>query len=109
MDRTNQAIRNKNLAIAAEQRASLNGIYNGNSFLNWNDLNETDTYHIISTKFYEDLKNFLQSPNKFILPSSLSDYEQTILCNIHSLFLFPPFVDDYIGQDKKYVDVKSFV
>lgn len=103
MDKTFQNIRNKNLEIANEQRTSLNDLYNGHSVLYWTDLKETDTYHIISTKFYEDFKKFLHSPNKCSSPPvSLSDYEHNILCNSHSLFLFPPFENDHVGYDKRY-------
>nr|XP_046912374.1 ubiquitin carboxyl-terminal hydrolase 48-like [Dermatophagoides farinae] len=103
IDRNRQIIRDKNYDIALIQRSSLINLYNGELFRYWPDLLAGHCYHMIATKFYMAWKKFVSHPNTTPSPDSLMQYESNIICTKHSLFIFPPFDDKYVGYDKIYL------
>ena len=100
IDKNNQLIRDSNFSCAVTQRSSLENLFNAQKCLYWSDLTHGKMYHIVSSKFFNKWRKFLQHPNTTNSPEIISN--DSILCESHAYFLFPPFNDEYVGFDKKY-------
>ncbi|KAI7697433.1 Ubiquitin carboxyl-terminal hydrolase 48 [Sarcoptes scabiei] len=107
IDLKNQLLRNKNAESASQQRSSLENLFSGKFFLGWMDLKNDQDYHLVSTRFYNDWRNFISNPTHNKIPLSLKDYEKDLYCSSHSLLLFPPFDNKYVGPKKNYIIVSD--
>lgn len=68
--------------------------------MSWDDVVDGPVYNLLSSKFYKNWKRFLSNPNNSP-PDSVDN--ESILCDTHKRFLFPPQDDSYVGPNEKYV------
>lgn len=101
IDQSNQRIRDTNFSISLTQKGELEHLLNQESPLYWSDLLPGKMYHIVSTKFFNSWRKFLNHPNTSDMPDSIQN--SSILCESHQLFLFPPATNRYVGFDQKYL------